>query len=117
MITVALYARYSSENQRDASIEDQLRLCRLHAERQGWIVVDSYSDRAISGASAAGTKQRKAQRPEKRGSMLGTTWFLTGEWMPSAPTATSAVTVFSRPERSTKASSTSSSDRMTPINR
>jgi len=48
---VALYARYSSENQRDASIEDQLRLCRLHAERQGWTVVDSYSDRAISGAS------------------------------------------------------------------
>jgi site-specific DNA recombinase len=48
---VALYARYSSDNQRDASIEDQLRLCRLHAERQGWTVVDSYSDRAISGAT------------------------------------------------------------------
>ena len=48
---VALYARYSSENQRDASIEDQLRLCRLHAEKQGWTVVDSYTDRAISGAS------------------------------------------------------------------
>ena len=51
MTKVALYARYSSENQRDASIEDQLRLCRLHAERQGWAIVDSYSDRAISGAS------------------------------------------------------------------
>ena len=51
MVKVALYARYSSENQRDASIEDQLRLCRSHAERQGWTVVDSYSDRAISGAS------------------------------------------------------------------
>lgn len=24
----ALYARYSSDNQRDASIEDQLRICR-----------------------------------------------------------------------------------------
>ncbi|RWO24876.1 MAG: recombinase family protein [Mesorhizobium sp.] len=48
---VALYARYSSDNQRDASIEDQLRLCRLHAEKQGWTVVDSYTDRAISGAS------------------------------------------------------------------
>ena len=51
MIKVALCARYSSENQRDASIEDQLRLCRLHAEKQGWTVVDSYTDRAISGAS------------------------------------------------------------------
>ena len=50
-INVALYARYSSENQRDASIEDQLRLCRLHAHKQGWTIVDSYSDRAISGAS------------------------------------------------------------------
>jgi len=51
MLKVALYARYSSDNQRDASIEDQLRLCRLHATKQGWTVVDSYSDRAISGAS------------------------------------------------------------------
>ena len=48
---VALYARYSTDHQRDASIEDQLRLCRLHAEKQGWTVVDSYTDRAISGAS------------------------------------------------------------------
>ncbi|NIE81508.1 recombinase family protein [Asaia sp. As-1742] len=48
---VALYARYSSDNQRDASIEDQLRLCRDHAARQDWTVVDSYSDRAVSGAS------------------------------------------------------------------
>jgi len=48
---VALYARYSTDHQRDASIEDQLRLCRLHAEKQGWTVVDSYTDRAISGVS------------------------------------------------------------------
>lgn len=47
----ALYARYSSDNQRDTSIEDRLRLCRARAEREGWTVVDSYSDRAISGAS------------------------------------------------------------------
>ncbi|MGK9235799.1 recombinase family protein [Inquilinus limosus] len=51
MTRVALYARYSSDNQRDASIEDQLRLCRAHAERQGWTIADSYSDRAVSGAS------------------------------------------------------------------
>ncbi len=48
---VALYARYSTDHQRDASIEDQLRLCRLHAEKQGWTIIDSYTDRAISGAS------------------------------------------------------------------
>lgn len=51
MIRLALYARYSSENQRDASIEDQLRQCRERAAREGWTVVETYSDRAISGSS------------------------------------------------------------------
>jgi site-specific DNA recombinase len=41
MTRVALYARYSSDQQREASIEDQLRLCRLHAEKQGWAVADT----------------------------------------------------------------------------
>jgi len=50
-IRAALYARYSTDLQRDASIEDQLRTYRALADRKGWIVVDSYSDRAISGAS------------------------------------------------------------------
>ncbi|KXV23391.1 recombinase family protein, partial [Gluconobacter japonicus] len=48
---VVLYARYSSDNQRDASIKDQLRACRDYADTQGWTIIDSYSDRAISGAS------------------------------------------------------------------
>ena len=51
MLSVALYACYSSDNQRDASIEDQLRLCRERAECEGWRIVDSYSDRSVSGAS------------------------------------------------------------------
>jgi site-specific DNA recombinase len=50
-IRVALYARYSTDLQREASIDDQLRLCKAHASRQGWIVAGSYQDRAISGAS------------------------------------------------------------------
>ena len=51
MIRCALYARYSSDNQRDASIEDQLRICREHAENLGWHVVESYADHATSGAN------------------------------------------------------------------
>src|SRR5260221_6985406 len=47
----AIYARYSSENQRDASIEDQIEVCRRFIERQGWTVGRSYEDRSISGAS------------------------------------------------------------------
>ena len=50
-VRVALYARYSTDLQSDASVEDQLRICRTRAEREGWTVVESYSDRAISGAS------------------------------------------------------------------
>ena len=51
MTRVALYARFSSDNQREASIEDQLRLCRVYAEKHGWTIVGSYHDRAVSGAS------------------------------------------------------------------
>lgn len=32
----ALYARYSSEGQREASIEDQNRNCERYAKREGW---------------------------------------------------------------------------------
>ncbi len=47
----AIYARYSSENQRAASIELQTRKCRAFVARQGWSLVQTYSDQAISGAS------------------------------------------------------------------
>jgi site-specific DNA recombinase len=46
-----IYARYSSELQRDASIEDQIRLCRTRIEREpGWTYVTAYTDHAISGS-------------------------------------------------------------------
>ena len=48
---VGIYARYSSDNQRDASIADQFRICRAFAERQSWTIADEYSDHGISGAT------------------------------------------------------------------
>ena len=48
---VAIYARYSSDNQRDASIADQMRVCRAFAERQGWTIAQEYPDHAVSGAT------------------------------------------------------------------
>ncbi|MCO6179279.1 recombinase family protein, partial [Ciceribacter sp. RN22] len=51
MTRAALYARYSSDNQREASIEDQLRLCRERVLREGWDFAETYSDAAVSGAS------------------------------------------------------------------
>jgi DNA invertase Pin-like site-specific DNA recombinase len=46
-----IYARYSTELQRDASIEDQVRLCRARIEVEGWTLVGTYTDHAQSGAS------------------------------------------------------------------
>jgi len=51
MTKAAIYARYSSSNQREASIEDQVRLCQERAAREGWTVSQTYTDHAISGAS------------------------------------------------------------------
>lgn len=51
MTRVALYARYSSDQQNPSSVEDQLFLCREWAEREGWQIVGTYDDPAISGAS------------------------------------------------------------------
>jgi site-specific DNA recombinase len=47
----AIYARYSSDNQRDASIEDQVRECQKRIDHEGWTLTEVYSDHAISGAS------------------------------------------------------------------
>jgi site-specific DNA recombinase len=51
MTRVAIYARFSSALQSEASIEDQLRICRERAEREGWTVTEIFTDMAISGAS------------------------------------------------------------------
>lgn len=47
---VTIYARYSSDNQRAASIDDQVELCRRHAVAQGCLVAAVYDDAAESGA-------------------------------------------------------------------
>jgi DNA invertase Pin-like site-specific DNA recombinase len=47
----AIYARYSSDLQSAASVEDQVRLCEERARQEGWEVAGRYTDRGISGAS------------------------------------------------------------------
>jgi site-specific DNA recombinase len=48
---VALYARYSTDQQRAASIDDQLQTCAAFAASRGWNVVHDYSDAGVSGAT------------------------------------------------------------------
>ena len=44
-----IYARYSSENQRETSIEDQVRECKQFAEKNSWSVGAEYADMEMSG--------------------------------------------------------------------
>lgn len=48
----AIYARFSTENQREASIEDQIRICCRVASAAGIEVVECFDDRGISGGTA-----------------------------------------------------------------
>ncbi|OLS02922.1 recombinase family protein [Tissierella creatinophila] len=51
MIKAASYARYSSDNQREESIEAQLSDNRKYANKNDMLVVAEYVDRALSGRS------------------------------------------------------------------
>ena len=50
----AAYARYSSDRQSPASIQDQVRKCKEYAAKQDWQFLDGhvYADEALSGAGA-----------------------------------------------------------------
>jgi len=47
-----IYARYSSDQQSERSIDDQIRLCRERVDQLDAAVVETYTDYAISGANA-----------------------------------------------------------------
>ena len=47
-MTAVIYARYSSDNQREESIEGQIRECTAYAEKNGITIVKHYIDRAFS---------------------------------------------------------------------
>ena len=46
-----IYTRYSSDQQRDASIDDQIRICKERVAAEGWQLVQVYRDAAFSGAT------------------------------------------------------------------
>ena len=66
----AVYARFSSENQREQSIEDQIRVCREFAKRDGITVLENhiYFDEAQSGSvrSRPGLEALKAAAEDKQ---------------------------------------------------
>ena len=77
-----VYARYSSDHQRDASIEDQISSAGPFIERQGWVYQHAYVDRALSGASTVRPGYQLMLEGRAR---AGSTW-----WWPRRSTASPA---------------------------
>ena len=50
-MNAVIYARYSSDKQTEQSIEGQLRECHEFAKKRGYVVIDEYIDRAMTGRS------------------------------------------------------------------
>lgn len=51
MKTAVIYARYSSDNQTEQSIEGQLRVCQEYAKNNDILILDTYIDRAMTGTN------------------------------------------------------------------
>lgn len=51
MKTAVIYARYSSDNQTEQSIEGQLRVCQDYAEKNNILILNTYIDRAMTGTN------------------------------------------------------------------
>lgn len=62
-----IYARYSSHNQRDESIEIQLEHSRAYCEEHGLTVVGEYCDHAQSGRSSERAEFQRMMDDAKRG--------------------------------------------------
>ena len=63
----AIYSRFSSNLQSDASIEDQVRQCRRRIEQEGWSLTEVYSDAAISGATTLRPGYHKLMEDARKG--------------------------------------------------
>ncbi|MDE7361113.1 MAG: recombinase family protein [Oscillospiraceae bacterium] len=58
-MNAVIYARFSSSSQREASIEEQVKVCREYAQKHEHEIVDIYSDNAISGKTDERPSLRK----------------------------------------------------------
>ena len=61
-VTAVIYARYSTDSQREESIEGQIRECTAYAEKNGFTVVKHYIDRAISAKTDNRSQFQEAVR-------------------------------------------------------
>ena len=58
----AIYARFSSDKQTEASIDAQVRACEAYAEAHGFRVIRVYADEGVSGKGSSTSKRKEYQR-------------------------------------------------------
>lgn len=66
-MTGVIYARYSSENQREESIEGQIRECMEYAEKKGLTIISTYIDRALSARTDNRPEFQKMIKDSEKG--------------------------------------------------
>ncbi|WP_027245688.1 recombinase family protein [Leisingera daeponensis] len=66
-LRAAIYARYSTDKQKDTSVEDQIRLCRRLCEQKGWLVTEVFTDHALSGKNALRPGYQRLIQAAERG--------------------------------------------------
>lgn len=67
MKKAVIYARYSSHNQREESIEGQLRECHDYATKNDYVIINEYCDKAISGKTDNRAAFQKMIKDAKNG--------------------------------------------------
>ena len=67
MINAVIYARYSSDNQREESIDAQLRICRKHCRERGYNIVHEYVDEAFTATNDRRPDYQQMMKDAKKG--------------------------------------------------
>ncbi len=57
MIRAAIYTRFSTDKQSEASLADQERICRIRAAAQSWEVVAVHGDDGVSGSTPVAARE------------------------------------------------------------
>lgn len=66
-MNAVIYARYSSHNQREESIDGQLRKCREFADKNGFTVIEEYCDRALTGKTDERYEFQRMMKDSEKG--------------------------------------------------
>lgn len=66
-LDAVLYLRYSDKNQKELSIEGQMRICTEYCEKNNYNIVGSYIDRAKSGKSETREEFQQMMRDAPQG--------------------------------------------------